>query len=582
MPEDTMLLEAINAVRKGDRTRARDLLTRLIKSNPNNAQYWLWMSAVVSSTRERVYCLQETLKQDPNNLSACRGLVMAGMLSVDADAHSGAGFIRRNWQVRYTETQPAPLSSPGPRRTQPTRVFLPLGVLVVLAGIAALAIMAPRKTPASATYRALPATLKPSATLLPTNTLVVRTATPTFVGPTPLWMMLAATYTPTPLYINTPHPRSEAYRSGIQAFERGDYNGVVSFMKQLVSIESDAVDGYYYMGEAYRHLGKNTEAVNAYNLAILNNMNFGPAFLGRARARLAEDSDFDARPDLEQALALDPNLGEAYLDLAALSVRSYNAKQALEYLAQAEPYTSSSPTYHLLLAQSYLIEEQPVEALDHAMQANQADRTLLMSYYVLGQAYEANNLYDLARSPLELFVNYKEDNPRAWVMLGKSYHVGGEAEKALACYNKALNYNFRQFEALYQRGLLFYEQQDYERAVDDLVTAVRLDSQSFPASILKAKTLYYLNYAGDAYMELLHAGTIASTDKDWVDIYYYQAKSLALLSKVTSSNENWQKLLDMDPSLVPAEWRNEAWIALGLEPTPEIPVETVYTPVPGS
>lgn len=572
-----MLQEAINAVRKGDRTRARDLLTRLIKANPNNAQYWLWMSAVVNSTRERIYCLQEALKQDPNNASACRGLVMAGMLSVDSGKQASTGLVRRNWQVNFNE---AARPAAGTVQRSPARVILPVGAMAVLIGLVVLVLASPRETPAAPPPRPLPATLKPSATLLPTNTLVVRTPTPTFMGPTPLWMMLESTYTPTPLYVNTPHPRSEAYRSGLAALERQDYQMVISFMSQVVDNEPDAVDGYYYMGEAYRQMEEYTEAVNQYNLAIQYNINFAPAYLGRARARLALDAGFDGRADLERALALDPSLGEAYLDLAALAVRSYNGKQALEYLAQAQLTVPDAPIYHLLMAQAYLIEEMTVEALEHALAANQGDRTLLMSYYVLGQAFEANNLFDNARAPLELYINYEKENPRAWVMLGKSYHAGGELDKALVAYNNALDFNFRQFEALYERGRLYYELQDYEKAIDDLVTAVRLDDRSFPAAILKAKALFALEYYGDAYMELLHAGTLAETSEDRVEVYYYQARSLDRIGKAKASAESWQKLLELDPALIPPEWRTEALQALGIEPTPSLPVETLYTPTP--
>jgi hypothetical protein len=58
--------------------------------------------------------------------------------------------------------------------------------------------------------------------MIPTMTPLVRSPTPTFIGPTPLWMLMEATYTPTPLYVNTPHPISEAYRIGIRAYQRGD------------------------------------------------------------------------------------------------------------------------------------------------------------------------------------------------------------------------------------------------------------------------------------------------------------------------------------------------------------------------
>jgi hypothetical protein len=63
--DDRMFQETKEAIDRGERARARDLLTRLIKESPERADYWLWMSAVVESVQERIYCLKEVLKLDP-------------------------------------------------------------------------------------------------------------------------------------------------------------------------------------------------------------------------------------------------------------------------------------------------------------------------------------------------------------------------------------------------------------------------------------------------------------------------------------------------------------------------------------
>ena len=83
MAEDTMLQEAIQALRQKDRARARDMLTRLLKAEQNNATYWVWMSAAVDSQKERLYCLQTALKLDPGNATAKRGLILLGALPPD-------------------------------------------------------------------------------------------------------------------------------------------------------------------------------------------------------------------------------------------------------------------------------------------------------------------------------------------------------------------------------------------------------------------------------------------------------------------------------------------------------------------
>ncbi|MBI5963754.1 MAG: hypothetical protein HY863_09795, partial [Chloroflexi bacterium] len=70
---DTMFQDAVNALRRGEKTRAKDLLTLLLKADQNNSTYWVWLSASVDNTKERIYCLQTALKLDPENGTAKRG-----------------------------------------------------------------------------------------------------------------------------------------------------------------------------------------------------------------------------------------------------------------------------------------------------------------------------------------------------------------------------------------------------------------------------------------------------------------------------------------------------------------------------
>src|SRR5512137_1239843 len=98
MSEDVMLQEAIEAIRQGQRARARDLLTRLLRTNQNNAEYWLWMSSVVETTKEQIYCLQTVLRIDPQNASARQGLILLGARPPEGEVTPVAP-VRRKWNV---------------------------------------------------------------------------------------------------------------------------------------------------------------------------------------------------------------------------------------------------------------------------------------------------------------------------------------------------------------------------------------------------------------------------------------------------------------------------------------------------
>src|SRR5678810_114742 len=80
---DAVFQEAVEALRVGNKSRARELLTGLLKTDQNNATYWVWMSATVDTAKERVYCLQTAFKLDPANAAAKRGLILHGALPAD-------------------------------------------------------------------------------------------------------------------------------------------------------------------------------------------------------------------------------------------------------------------------------------------------------------------------------------------------------------------------------------------------------------------------------------------------------------------------------------------------------------------
>jgi hypothetical protein len=99
-PEEVMFGEALSAAQSGQRARALDLLTRLIKVRPDNPEYWVWMSAVVSTPKERVYCLKEALRFDPQNAEAQRGLTLMGVLPPNPELVLPAGLQKRAWQSK--------------------------------------------------------------------------------------------------------------------------------------------------------------------------------------------------------------------------------------------------------------------------------------------------------------------------------------------------------------------------------------------------------------------------------------------------------------------------------------------------
>src|SRR5512138_1159141 len=200
--DDVVFQEAVEALREGKKARARELLTGLLKTDQNNATYWVWMSATVDTAKERIYCLQTALKLDPNNVTAKRGLILHGAVSPDENVQPFPVNRPRAWEQKLLLAHEKPkLKGWAAIRASPVaRIggFVALGAVVVAAVIFGFVIPRLNQVTTIATDTPGPS---PTWTLTPTS--VNATGQPTAAAGTavPLSELLTVPYTATPLYV---------------------------------------------------------------------------------------------------------------------------------------------------------------------------------------------------------------------------------------------------------------------------------------------------------------------------------------------------------------------------------------------
>ena len=64
---DNLLQQGINAAKAGDKAQAFQLLTRATQDPTVAEQAWLWLAGVVPTDAERLFCLDNALRINPNN-----------------------------------------------------------------------------------------------------------------------------------------------------------------------------------------------------------------------------------------------------------------------------------------------------------------------------------------------------------------------------------------------------------------------------------------------------------------------------------------------------------------------------------
>lgn len=559
--DDVVFQEAVEALREGKKSHARELLTGLLKTDQNNATYWVWMSATMDTPKERIYCLQTAFKLDPENATAKRGLILHGALPADETVQPFPVNRPRAWEAKLLLAHEKPrLKGWAAIKASPVaRIggFVALAA-VIISGVV-FGFVIPRLNqvaPARATI-----TAGPSPTFTPTPTAMNATGQPVVIGTSaPLSELLSAPYTPTALYVVTPGSpvTFDLYRSGRLAYERGNWDEVIRVMTEIIRAEPTAADAYYYMGEAYRFKGDFARAIDAHQAAIGANPNFGPGYVGLARARLSIDPNTDVRSFLDEAIRLDPNFGEAYLERANARLKQNEIAAALEDLAEADARLPNSPLVFYTLARTRLQEGDMELALQAALRANQLDVTHLDTYLLLGQIYSQLENEEEAVKALDVYLKYRSSDASAYMLLGRMQYDNKDYEETVNTMNKVLVLDRNRREAYLYRFLSNIELGRGEQAEEDVDRVVLFYSDSFEVHLAIIRMQILLDHYGTALLELDKTEALAETDEQKALVYYWGAIVYEGRDDMENAAEYWELLLDLPEDAMTSEMRAEA------------------------
>ncbi len=101
------LQQAIAAIKSGDKATGKRLLIEALKTDSHNENAWLWMTKVVNSDKERIKCLENALRINPDNEIARRGMNLLQRKSTSASKQ----IKERKTAFRFETSKSLSLSS---------------------------------------------------------------------------------------------------------------------------------------------------------------------------------------------------------------------------------------------------------------------------------------------------------------------------------------------------------------------------------------------------------------------------------------------------------------------------------------
>lgn len=562
MTKDNLFKDAQEALKEGKRARARDLLTQLLRADQKNPEYWLYMSAAVDSAKERKICLENVLRVDPRNETAIRGLVFLGERDPDAKSKPIKPERQRQWDIGEVLTP-----SGGPVLSVETseNIEIPVKQLysMILVSLSAVGLLIfgasgnpfnPNRERAIANFRGngvysmgAAGPNSESGTPAPENF----TPEPTQYS---FNSSIQSTYTPTPAYINTPHPNVQSFSLGIQNLGEGDFEKAVEFFTQALETNKASPDIHYYLGIAYLEQDEYLKAKEAFERAINFDDRMGPAYLGRAQAELGLNPKRVVSDDINKAITYSPEFIDGYLFRATYRLLRDNPEGAFEDIGLALELNPSSALAYKLLAQIHIANEDYPAAQEAAQTANQLDVTLIENYLYLGLSLLENGYHTDALAPLQVYLQTYEDDAYAWYLEGRAHQAYNNHETALQSFEKALKLDKDLYVTNYYRGISYLALGDYDNALERLENATRFFPKWFEAHLNFGKALLESGDTTAAYFQINKSTSFAKTDEQRAMLYYYRGLALEQLERHTEALNDWEALLDLPETAVPNEW----------------------------
>jgi tetratricopeptide (TPR) repeat protein len=130
----------------------------------------------------------------------------------------------------------------------------------------------------------------------------------------------------------------------------------------------------------------------------------------------------------------------------------------------------------------------------------------------------------------------------------------------------------------YWRGLVYLELEEGQKAVNDMLNARRLDTNSFDYNLGLGRALFIAQRYDDALAVINNSQALAQTDIQLVQVYFWRAQVLESLGRLNLALADWKALLKLDEGLYQADWADLATVRVA---TLTVPTATfTFTPTP--
>ena len=276
------------------------------------------------------------------------------------------------------------------------------------------------------------------------------------------------------------------------AMQQGDYAGAQQSFADAARLSPQNVDARDGLAQVAMQRHDSNLLAQVAEAGIAASPQNSVGYVWRGMAEAGQQQQDKAEADFRQALKLDPKNWGAMLELAQLKLSEKKTAEARPLLEEALAINSSSSRATGLLVSTYLMEKQPQKGLS-LLQAQIAKSPQNGEMYVQlsevqMQLGDVNGALDSAQKAVQL----SPRNEQAVVAVTRAQLAHGEPVKAIDSWQNWLKTHSQDAQAYAILGTLQQQQGDKDKAIESYKKALSLQ----PEQPVAANNLAYLMIDG--------------------------------------------------------------------------------------
>lgn len=247
-----------------------------------------------------------------------------------------------------------------------------------------------------------------------------------------------------------------------QATKATDLNEKVALYSEVIILEPDNLDAYFYRAIAKNDLDDYLGAIVDYSKIILIKPD-ADTYYNRGNSRYSIKDYVGAKDDYENAIKRDPELLDALYSLGCVKYDLGEFESAISDFSKIISLVPTLQSTYFLRASSYMALKQYTKALeDYSLAIIVSPNT--EAYYNRGVFYLEINYYQKANADLDTALKLNSANSFGYFYRGTSFLFLGKYLDAIEDFKTALTFDVNDFDAMLGLALSYNKVNDFKNA----------------------------------------------------------------------------------------------------------------------